>query len=82
VSIQNAEKLMIDMRGSLSLRSAAYECCDGTAFSGFLASKGYIFVDAEFEDAVNSMRLKARDEAAASEILEIRQWYKMMRGLS
>ena len=78
--ITDAERLVHDIRRDLTFRYKAYECDDGLSFQAFLISKGYIFTDLEWENALNAMRLSARDEEAACEITEIREWYKHMRG--
>lgn len=79
--MQDAQKLIFDMRGDSELRKGAYLCADGTAFKLYLETRGYHFLDHEFEDAANSMRLRAGNMEEAAELMEIRQWYNFMRGL-
>jgi hypothetical protein len=79
--MQDAEKLIFDMRGDSELRNGAYLCKDGPEFKAYLETRGYHFQDHEFEDAANSMRLKAGNMEEAAELMEIRQWYNFMRGL-
>jgi hypothetical protein len=78
--MQDAQKLIFDMRGDSELRKGAYLCADGKAFKSYLESHGYDFQDHEFENAANSMRLKAGNMEEAAELMEIRQWYTFMRG--
>lgn len=77
----DAEKLVHDIRRDPAFRTEAYECTDGISFQAFLISRGYVFNDHEWENALNAMRLSARDEEAACEITEIREWYRYMRGV-
>lgn len=79
--LKDAERLISDMRKNSELRYGAYDCSGGAALKDYFQSRGYVFDDYEWEDAANSMRLKAVDAEAAAEIMDIREWYKFMRGL-
>jgi hypothetical protein len=79
MAMKDAERLITDMREDAGLRHGAYGCADGNSLREFFAGKGYSFDDLEWENAANSMRLKAADAESAEEILEIREWYRFMR---
>jgi Nif11 domain len=40
---------------------------------------GYAFTDAEMEDALRAMQLRARDEYDADEIRELGQWLRFLK---
>jgi hypothetical protein len=81
MSLKDAEKLILDIRSDADLRNGAYLCNDGISLQSYFSARGYIFNDYEWEDAANSMRLKAADEEAAAELMDIREWYRHMRSL-
>jgi hypothetical protein len=79
--MSDAERLLHDMRINHELRIGAYECENGISMQAYFIARGYVFTDHEWDNALSSLRLKARDEEAAAEIIEIREWYKYMRGI-
>jgi hypothetical protein len=80
MSIQDARKLIYDMRVNSELRNSAYLCSNGAEFKTYLELRGYNFKDNEFEDAANSMNLRSGNSEESAELMEIRQWYIFMRG--
>jgi hypothetical protein len=81
MSLKDAERYILDIRSDADLRCGAYDCADGASLPLYFSSRGYVFNDHEWEDAANSMRLKAADEEAAAECMDIREWYRHMRSL-
>jgi predicted ribosomally synthesized peptide with nif11-like leader len=72
----NAALQFIDrVRRDADFRGEAYEADCPEHFTAWVEKAGYRFSSGEIDDAFRSLLLKARDEEAAEEIRELRQWY-------
>jgi predicted ribosomally synthesized peptide with nif11-like leader len=77
MAMNDALRFISRVSRDAAFRGEAYETGDPQHFAAWVENSGYRFSPAEIDDAFRSLLLKARDEAAAEEIKEIRQWYAL-----
>jgi hypothetical protein len=75
--MKNALRFVDRVRQDRDFRMEGYDAASPEAFSAWIDKAGYRFSPGEIDDAFRVMLLKAKDEEAAEEIKEIRQWYAL-----
>jgi len=80
MSRQQAEEFIERVRSERAFRAQAYHVEGAESFQKWIAASGYQFDHDEMHDALRAMLLKAKDEAAAEEINELKQWYVLLSG--
>jgi hypothetical protein len=65
-------------RADDAFRFRLYGAIDGAAFRTLVSVAGFHFDSHEAENALRSLKLKARDEFEAEEIDELGHWFKLM----
>ncbi|HNY21592.1 MAG TPA: Nif11-like leader peptide family natural product precursor [Treponemataceae bacterium] len=78
MAMNDAMGFLAQCRTNPEFRRRLYDVQDGSIAS----ATGYAFTDAEMEDALRAMQLRARDECDADEIRELAQWLKFMKAES
>lgn len=80
MSRQQAEAFIERVRSDRVFRAQAYHVEGAESFQKWVSGAGYLFDGSEMHDALRGMLLKAKDEAAAEEINELKQWYTLLSG--
>lgn len=80
MSRQQAEAFIERVRSDRVFRAQAYHVEGAESFQKWVSAAGYCFDGNEMSDALRGMLLKAKDEAAAEEINELKQWYTLLSG--
>ena len=81
MAMNDAMGFLAQCRISANFRKRLYgEDGDAKGFVGQVARTGYLFSDAELDDALRALQLRAKDEFEADEIRELGQWYRFMKG--
>lgn len=78
MSINSARDFIERVRIEPAFRKSGYAANSPAGFTQWILAQGFNFSFAEIDDAFRSMLLKAKDEACAEEIQELKNWYALL----
>lgn len=76
--IRNAIYLLSAIENNADLRETLYQCADAEELQKCLTSRGYVFDNNEFEDAVNYLHVQCQTLENARLLLQKAEWLRFL----